>query len=222
MKFSPWSRGFTLIELLTVIAIIALLAGLLFPVLGKLRSGAGATKSANNLRQIGLAAASYLNDYNNRQVIVPVRGTGPNRIWMEMLLPYSNLDRPTWIIFTSAAAKTIYRDPALSAPINGDNYSQGYAMNWKPMLPEDPRFNDEQIGGWMIRPTIQTITHLTRRLLAVESQTWQIGDGPDGANNLAFGRHGNNVRVLFFDGHVEVMNDRAAVHRRVTNPGAPD
>ncbi|GAB4183813.1 MAG: hypothetical protein Fur0032_24760 [Terrimicrobiaceae bacterium] len=216
------SLGFTLIELLTVIAIIAVIAALLLPVLGKLRSQAGAAKSANNLRQIGLAATSYLSDDNNNQVILPVRGADPGRIWMEMLMPYSNIDQPTWTIFTPAAAKIIYRDPALSAPINGDNYSQGYAMNWKPMLPEDSRFNDEQIAGWMVRPKIHSITHRTRRLLAVESQTWHIGDSSADADSIAFGRHGNNVRVLFFDGHVEVMNDRAAVHRRVTNPGALD
>jgi prepilin-type processing-associated H-X9-DG protein len=163
-----------------------------------------------------MAAALYAND--NRDVIVPVRGTNPGRIWMEMLLPYSNPTQPTWIIFTPAVETTIYRDPAVREPINADNYRQGYAMNWKPMLPENSRFNDDQIGGFSVRPTINRVAHPTRRLLAVESQNWQIDDSTARADDIAFGRHGNNVRVLFFDGHVEVMNDRAAVHRRVTNP----
>jgi prepilin-type N-terminal cleavage/methylation domain-containing protein len=180
----PRRRGFTLIELLTVIAIIGILAAIIIPTVGKVRASARASSSASNLRQIGMAAALYAND--NRDVIVPVRGTNPGRIWMEMLLPYSNPTQPTWIIFTPAVETTIYRDPAVREPINADNYRQGYAMNWKPMLPENSRFNDDQIGGFSVRPTINRVAHPTRRLLAVESQNWQIDDSTARADDIAF------------------------------------
>src|SRR5262245_33710611 len=57
-------RGFTLLELLVVIAILALLAGLLFPVLAQVRETARQTRCRSNLRQIGLAIVMYREDYN--------------------------------------------------------------------------------------------------------------------------------------------------------------
>lgn len=57
-------RGFTLIELLVVVAIIAILAAVLFPVFSRAREKAKQATCQSNLKQIGLAIQMYCSDYD--------------------------------------------------------------------------------------------------------------------------------------------------------------
>ena len=61
---SRWINGFTLIELLIVIAIIAILAAILFPVFATAREKARQTTCSSNLKQLGLAMVQYTQDYD--------------------------------------------------------------------------------------------------------------------------------------------------------------
>lgn len=58
--------GFTLIELLIVIAIIAILAAILFPVFLQAREKARQTRCLNNLKQVAIAVMAYCQDYDDR------------------------------------------------------------------------------------------------------------------------------------------------------------
>src|SRR5262245_11840716 len=95
-------RAFTLIELLVVVAVIAILAGILFPVFAQVREKARQATCLSNAKQIALAMAMYLQDYDEALLPVamttglPAQPSSPNPLlrhadilmWTQLLQPY--------------------------------------------------------------------------------------------------------------------------------------
>jgi len=86
-------KGFTLIELLVVIAIIAILAAILFPVFARTKEKARSTACASNLKQLGLAFASYRADYDGKlPMMAYLERNGVAYRWMHAIYPMVNND----------------------------------------------------------------------------------------------------------------------------------
>ncbi|MEM1207795.1 MAG: DUF1559 domain-containing protein [Planctomycetota bacterium] len=114
---APRHPGFTLIELLVVISIIALLIGILLPVLGSARESARTVTCLSQMRQWALAANLYATDFKDFLPAddLPINDSPQEESnegwWFNALPPY--LDKPTlhqaWLDDGSPATGVDYR-----------------------------------------------------------------------------------------------------------------
>ena len=115
----PGARpGFTLVELLVVIAIIAILAAILFPVFSRAREQARKSSCLSNVKQLGLAAQMYSQDYD--EFLPPYSvATSPTSYWPNLLDPYVK-NRMTWVCPSYERGVT---NPSANASTYGTNYA---------------------------------------------------------------------------------------------------
>jgi prepilin-type N-terminal cleavage/methylation domain-containing protein/prepilin-type processing-associated H-X9-DG protein len=118
-------RGFTLIELLVVIAIIAILAAILFPVFAQARAKARQASSISNLRQIGLAVAMYVQDYEAYPFHSSPSAQNPRTRWPDHLWPYVKNEQ----MFRAPGASTEFFLKAFAH--NPTQFYGGYGYNYQ-------------------------------------------------------------------------------------------
>lgn len=177
---------FTLIELLIVVAIIAILAGLLLPALNLAKEKARAIKCVNNLKQCNLAIISYGHDYKEISPLTYKLGTADNNWnWFTMMciFPYGRgPGKPPFVAkYLTIRMRHIARHPVQPALRNFRDRSlmreaaeiiprlTGSTCRMKPIFirvmnsPNQPIFPRKEIIT-MATPSITTVSAIPARI----------------------------------------------------------
>jgi prepilin-type N-terminal cleavage/methylation domain-containing protein/prepilin-type processing-associated H-X9-DG protein len=189
-------RGFTLIELLVVIAIIAILAAILFPVFARARENARRASCQSNMKQIGLAAMQYVQDYDEKYPLAQF-GTGSgNASWAQVVQPYVKSTQlfkcPSNTVNVSMAGdSTLIAIPA------------SYAANMRIFSPEA---TDQPVSMATVTATAQKImvAESTREFRNIAWPDWIVGADTQFRDRHWAG-HLRTANYLFADGHVKSL-----------------
>jgi len=227
-KMTHRDNGFTLIELLVVAAIIAVLAGLLFPVVGRVMETSGRVKCISNLKQIFTAAQLYSTE--NQGTVLPgfIRNdsTGVTEHWNLHLLEFYNYNSGVQNDPLDRADFSCPEWKKVSATYT--NWNWGFGINEKPLYNgpgstsaenQNTRITIQSNGnitGTVVRNV--SLTHASKRAYFLCSNVWNVNNVTV-LSDAGVNRHGKGrCNVMFFDGHAETLGP-AAVAAAVINPG---
>jgi prepilin-type N-terminal cleavage/methylation domain-containing protein/prepilin-type processing-associated H-X9-DG protein len=220
--------AFTLVELLVAVAIIAVLASLLFLAIANAKAAAHKTQCANNLRQVAVALQMYVNEAKDYPLFYSYPWRNGGKIWYDDLETYT---KQSWT--NALYLCPSYAGPATSpggvsdygfqSPIGSYGYNiGGVGANW----------SDEKLGlGGGVNRQLTQISQIRDPLVRVPNDMIAFGDayveydtGKFAGDHSAIGinfrggyspltsppekRHGGKLLVVFCDGHTAAMKLR--------------
>ncbi len=192
------SDGFTLTETLVVIALIAGLAAILFPVFSKMKNKAEAVESATKLRQLGIAAVSYSGD--NQNILPPATGSDH---WTEVLAPYAGV---TFKPGDASLQPDLYRTKAGYRTLS-DTDKKGFAVNFSlNQMSSSPEENSyTHWGKYNSLRTLRIPEPGAFRLFGDRAGEWRGWQGIYELNLIGF-HFNDRANFCFLDGHVEAVS----------------
>jgi prepilin-type processing-associated H-X9-DG protein len=165
-----------------VIAIVAILAGMLLPAVNAVRAAARSSICLTSLRQIGLGFAGYAEDWDG--VLPPVKLTAAS-FWTNLVPPYLDKPNPTMGIGYVNGSQRFLACPEwkgwqtagtwVSGPGYGHNAYLDGGPAWSAAAAHS-NFIDLAAWGANCRSwTMNAVTLPAQRVLVVDGTTWNTG-----------------------------------------------
>jgi prepilin-type N-terminal cleavage/methylation domain-containing protein/prepilin-type processing-associated H-X9-DG protein len=197
--------AFTLIELLVVISIIAVLASMLLPAVGLVRTSARTVHCGNMLRQYQLANLAYAQDSGGLYVQlrsgsdpIALPGWRTNPLYLEQLEIDSGPEFPVRMLCPASYAV----QKAVGGKSDVMN-SYGWNANGLNTLPAESCY-------WRANQ----VRRASHKIAMCDALDWWLtgwasqlytGEAPNGQTMYCAYRHNGRLGIVFFDGHTGTM-----------------
>lgn len=200
--------GFTLTELLMVIAIIGILAAIIFASIGAARRASHKARSISNIRQIQQGLVLYNQDHR-RLPQLAANSSFTEPFWNHSILPYvgveSTPEDPTDPWRSERKMPDFFYDPAAeTSNVRRGDYGVVYSNTEGPVKLSQPSLSLLALVNPSKTPLVVTAQQFTN---GEPVGSWYAlnAAAPFGTGSEVSDRHGGNSIIGFADGHVRVI-----------------